>query len=89
MKGCRNHHNDSDQQGHIGPLDAMFGGHDTCAPLSHACWQLSAAPRIRPYFLLPRFDRGVGSSIHRICRQPVQSFLAGFENQQVPPGEAF
>jgi len=30
MKGCGNHQNYSDQQGHIGPLDAIFGGHDTC-----------------------------------------------------------
>jgi hypothetical protein len=26
MKGCRNHQNDCDQQSHIGPLDAIFGG---------------------------------------------------------------
>ena len=31
----------------------------------------------------------VGSSVHRICHQPVQSFLASFENQQFPPGETF
>jgi hypothetical protein len=37
----------------------------------------------------PGFDRGVGSSVHGICRQPVQSLLAGFENQQIPPGVAF
>ena len=30
MKSCGNHQNYSDQQGHIGPLDAIFGGHDTC-----------------------------------------------------------
>ena len=45
------------------------------------------APRLRPSFC-PRFDRGGGSSARRICRQPVQSFLAAFENQQVPPGVA-
>jgi hypothetical protein len=33
MKGGRNHQNDCDQQGHIGPLDVIYGGHDTCAPL--------------------------------------------------------
>ena len=33
MQGCRNHQNDSDQQRRIGPLDAIFGGHVTCAPL--------------------------------------------------------
>jgi hypothetical protein len=33
MSGCRNHHNYSDQQGHIGPLDAIVGGHDTRPPL--------------------------------------------------------
>ena len=32
---------------------------------------------------------GVGSSIHRIGRQPVQSFLASLENRQVPPGVTF
>ena len=30
MSCCRNHQNDSDQQDHIRPLDAIFGGHDTC-----------------------------------------------------------
>ncbi len=33
MKGRRNHHNDSDQEDHIGPLDAIFGGHGTSPPL--------------------------------------------------------
>ena len=28
MSCCRNHQNDSDQQDHIRPLDAIFGGHD-------------------------------------------------------------
>jgi hypothetical protein len=30
MSGCPNHENYSDHQGHIGPLDVIFGGHDTC-----------------------------------------------------------
>ncbi len=30
MSGCRYHQNYSDHQGHIGPLDVIFGGHDTC-----------------------------------------------------------
>jgi hypothetical protein len=29
MSGCRNYYNYSDQQGHIGPLDVIFGGHAT------------------------------------------------------------
>jgi hypothetical protein len=51
---------------------------------------LSATPRLRPLLLLsPRFDRGVGSIVRRIFRQPGHSFLTGFANQQFPPGEAF
>jgi hypothetical protein len=30
MKSCRNQHNYSDQQDYVGPLDAIFGGHDIC-----------------------------------------------------------
>jgi hypothetical protein len=30
MKGCRNHHNYSDPQDDVGPLDVIFGEHDTC-----------------------------------------------------------
>src|ERR1700687_5266327 len=65
MSGSCNHHDDCDHQGHIGPLNVIFGGHDTCAPF---CTH--------------------DSSVYRTCRQPVQSFLASFENQQFPPGVA-
>jgi hypothetical protein len=65
-----------------------WAGHNTAvAPLApgSASFQptpakAELAPGLRPSFC-PRFDRGVRSSARRICRQPVQSFLAGFENQ--------
>ena len=43
MKGCRHHHNYCNQQGYIGPLDAISGGHDTC-PSLHPC--LSSGSRV-------------------------------------------
>ena len=36
MKDGRNHQNDCDQQSHIGPVDAILGGHDTCPLRTHA-----------------------------------------------------
>jgi hypothetical protein len=174
MKGCRNHHTDSDQEDHIRPLDAIFGGHDACPLLhSHPSLTIKGAAGAEPaslflrsgLFLLrsavperfgshlasqPRFTKkriamtitasitaastifakvmfstslaygqfdsvgilalpspglnesqrfhfytlvGKGSKlcsccVYRICRQPGQRFLAGFENQQLPPGES-
>src|SRR5205085_3323845 len=61
MKGCRHHHNYCNQQGYIGPLDAISGGHDTC-PSLHPC--LSSRSRVRSGFALsmplanqPRFTK--------------------------------
>jgi hypothetical protein len=54
MSGCRNHHNYSDRQDHVGPIDVIFGGHDTCPRLDSRLFVLaaSAAPRLRPDLLL-------------------------------------
>ncbi len=42
MSGCGDHQNYCDQQGQIGPLDAIFGGHDTSPFCTQVFFVLSA-----------------------------------------------
>ena len=73
MSGCRNHQNYSDQQGHIGPLDAIFGGHDACplvlipSPITWLQWfALSVPPANQPRFTKKRIAMTITASITAI-----------------------
>jgi len=68
MNCCRNHQNECEQQSHIGPIDAILGGHDTCPPLrsrSRGQFTLSGPPlfRLRLHILRPSGLCGFRNSI--------------------------